>query len=135
MVAYIIDDDEVSIFLTEQVLLLEDLVTEVFSFTTAETALNFLLTRLPTAPPQLILLDLNMPVLDGWGFLVALEPHQAALGGCLIYLLTSSLAPVDIARTTEYALVGGIIHKPIREDDVSAIKARMQASAANGLRC
>ena len=131
MVAYIIDDDYVSLFLTEQVLRMEGLVTDVFPFASATEALDFLLPRLTTAPPQLILLDLNMPVMDGWSFLTALEPHRAALGGCSIYLLTSSLAPADISKSREYAAVAGIIHKPIKEDDIGLIKIRMQAVAAN----
>lgn len=128
MVTYIIDDDNVSLFLAEQVLQMEGLVTDVFPFAAAEAALDFLLARLTTAPPQLILLDLNMPIMDGWGFLAALEPYQVALSGCRIYLLTSSLAPVDIYKSRDFASVAGIIHKPLTEDDVKAIQTRMQVA-------
>jgi CheY-like chemotaxis protein len=129
MLTYIIDDDSVSLFLTEQVLKLEGLVTAVRSFTSAEDALACLLRHL-TTPPQLILLDLNMDVVDGWGFLAELEPYQAALQGCCIYFLTSSLAPADITKARGYAYVAGIIHKPLNEYDVQAIRAQLLTNAA-----
>ena len=130
MLTYIIDDDNVSLFLTEQILKLEGLITEVRSFTSAEAALACLLRHL-TAPPELILLDLNMDVVDGWGFLAELEPYQADLQGCCIYFLTSSLAPADIAKARDYTCVAGIIHKPLGEADVVAIQARLRVIAAN----
>ena len=129
MLTYLIDDDLISLFVTEQVLRTEGLMPDVQSFTSAEEALAHLLPRLSTAPPQLILLDLNMPVMDGWGFLEALESHQAALQGCFIYLLTSSLAPADTIRAKEYSYLVNIIHKPINEYDVKVIQASMQTCA------
>jgi CheY-like chemotaxis protein len=129
MLTYLIDDDQISLFVTEQVLRTEGLVPHVHSFTAAEEALAHLLPRLSTAPPQLILLDLNMAVMDGWEFLAALEPHQDALQGCFIYLLTSSLAPADAVKAKEYAYLVDIIHKPMNEYDVKVIQAAMLASA------
>jgi CheY-like chemotaxis protein len=67
-------------------------------------------------------LDLNMPVMDGWGFLDALAPHAPALQGrCRIYLLTSSLALGDREKASENALVQGIMHKPLEEEGIRAI--------------
>ena len=121
MLTYLIDDDTVSLFLTEQMLRLEGFVAPILPFTGAEAALAHLLPRLVTEPPEFIFLDLNMPVMDGWGFLDALAPHAAALQGwCRIYLLTSSLALVDKEKAREYALVQGIIHKPLDEESIRA---------------
>lgn len=125
MLAYIIDEERISLYLTEQVLRLEGSTTHIRKFGTAGQALAFLLPRLATELPDLIFLDLNRPVLDGWDFLQALEPYAPLVRGrCRIYLLTSSLAPAHTARAKDYALVSGIIHKPIDEEEIRAIQAR-----------
>lgn len=127
MLTYLIDDDPISLYLAEQMLLTEGLDTKIRSFGAAEEALHFLLAHLTTELPQVILLDLNMPLMDGWQFLEALAPHAATLrrGGCHLYILTSSLATADVAKGRQYDLVTAIIHKPIRAADVWTIKARL----------
>jgi CheY-like chemotaxis protein len=121
MLTYLIDDDIVSLFVAEQMLRLEGFMAPIIPFTGAEEALAYLLPRLVSDPPEFIFLDLNMPVMDGWGFLKALAPHAAALKSrCHIYLLTSSLALEDTEKAQGHALVQGIIHKPLDEDEIRA---------------
>ena len=140
MLTYLIDDDPVSLFLTEHMLRLEGFMAPILPFTGAEEALAHLLPRLATNPPGLIFLDLNMPVMDGWGFLDALAPHAPALkDGCRIYLLTSSLALVDTEKARDHALVHGIIHKPLDEETIRAVvlarnKTQLAATPDVGVR-
>ncbi len=101
-------------FLTERLLQREGFSDTIRSFLAAPEALHYLKQGLPTRVPEVIFLDLNMPVMDGWGFLEALRPYETELAArCRIYILTSSLASSDADRAKEYSLVSGLIHKPV----------------------
>ncbi|MEJ7663145.1 MAG: hypothetical protein WKG07_28185 [Hymenobacter sp.] len=76
--------------------------------------------------PHVVLLDLNMPLLSGWDVLEALKPLEARLlGRCVVYVLTSSLAPADAARARQYPLVAGFLDKPLNGAKIQAMQARL----------
>ena len=131
MLTYLIDDDVVSLFVAEQTLRLEGFMAPIIPFAAAEDAWAYLEPRLVSEPPELIFLDLNMPVMDGWAFLDVLVQHAAALRGrCRIYLLTSSLALADTDKAQNHALVHGIIHKPLDGDAMRAVLLERRAAVA-----
>ncbi|UOG74472.1 response regulator [Hymenobacter tibetensis] len=126
METLLIDDNSTSVFLTEMLLKREGFSDKIRSFLAAEEALTYLEQGLPVRVPEVIFLDLNMPVMDGWDFLEALKPHEGELSSrCRIYVLTSSLAPSDAARAKEYTLVSGLIHKPVDSQMLQVIRAEM----------
>jgi two-component system, chemotaxis family, chemotaxis protein CheY len=69
--------------------------------------------------PDLILLDLSMPIMDGWSFVA--QYRRTAKKGARIVLLTANSAAPDIARTLE---ADGYIVKPFSIDDLIAMVAR-----------
>ena len=72
--------------------------------------------------PDIILLDLNMPVMDGWGFLNEYEDLFPRLGKKIeIYILSSSDNPRDIERVKEYQRVSGYLIKPITEEELEKL--------------
>ena len=72
--------------------------------------------------PDIILLDLNMPVMDGWGFLNEYEDLFPRIGKEIeIYILSSSDNPKDIERVKEYQKVSGYLIKPITEEELEKL--------------
>ncbi|MBF9237091.1 response regulator [Hymenobacter sp. BT683] len=127
MKTYLIDDDNLAIYLTEQLLRSQGFSDCICTFLSAEQALDTLVTEDKGAPPQVVFLDLNMPVMDGWEFLDALAPYEEQLrGNCQIYILTSSLALTDLEKSKHYDLVAGLIHKPLDSEEIRAIQSKLE---------
>jgi len=127
MKTYIIDDEEISLYLTRFMLVEENFSDDITSFLSAEEALEVLLPDLATTIPQVIFLDLNMPGMNGWEFLDALTPYkEQLLGRCQIYVLTSSLDLNDMAKSKKYELICGFIHKAIGQADIKEILTHLQ---------
>ena len=126
MKTYLIDDDDLGVYLTEQMLRAEGFSTAISTFQSAEAALDTLVSGGSDEVPQVVFLDLNMPLMNGWEFLDALAPHENKLrGNCHIYILTSSLALSDLEKSKEYGLVAGLIHKPLDSEEIRSIQAQL----------
>ncbi|AKD05161.1 response regulator [Pontibacter korlensis] len=124
---YIVDDDEVSIFLTEAILEAESFATEFKGFLDPKKALYNLLENAKnsntSALPEVIFLDLNMPFISGWDFLEALAPYEHALKGrCRIYILTSSVDEHERQRAAASGLVAGFLQKPLQDGCLTQLK-------------
>ena len=119
----IIDDDPISLFLTEMSLEKGGVSAKPKSFLSAEEALEALEVQSPDELPDVILLDLNMPTIDGWQFLEIFQHLPAAKlrGKCAVYILTSSLDTADTVKADKNVLVKGIMHKPITPEDIGVI--------------
>jgi CheY-like chemotaxis protein len=131
MKTYLIDDDELAIFLARHLLQAEGFSTAISSFQSPEAALATLLATLGEELPRVIFLDLNMPVMNGWQFLEALLPYEEELRGrCHIYILTSSLDISDLEKSTHYNLVEGLIHKPLNRGELRLIRDQLEASTS-----
>ena len=122
MKVFIIEDEEVSLFLTQQVLINSKVTNEIHSFLSAEEAFRSIQAGSDEDVPDVILLDLNLPVMDGWGFLDALMPHWEGLKKkCRIYILTSSLDSFDEEKAKTHSMVSGLLSKPINRESVRII--------------
>jgi len=71
--------------------------------------------------PEIIFLDINMPIMDGWEFLDLLS-HEHNGFKPRIFILTSSVSPDDIDRSEKHGLVEGFITKPLTLDKIKFLQ-------------
>ena len=81
--------------------------------------------------PDLILLDLNMPFMDGWDFLDACAGLSAG-PAVPVVILTSSIRPHDIERARRYENVKGYFSKPLDDAKVGQLLELLGARPATG---
>lgn len=122
-IACIIDDDNMYVSLLKKVIDLRELAKSLLIFRNGREALDYFVSIFEKAEerpiPQVILLDLNMPVMNGWEFLSELANYDfPALKNTTLYIVSSSINPVDINRAKEIQLVKGFIIKPISPDEI-----------------
>ncbi|MCK0159990.1 response regulator [Allomuricauda sp. F6463D] len=121
----LVDDDEVYLFVTKKILnnLSEDLI--INAFTDGEQAIEYidLCLKENIELPELILLDINMPFLDGWGFLAEFKKMKLKLEeqNVTIFMITSSNDPSDLKKVKDFEEISGYIVKPVFEDKMEEI--------------
>ncbi|MBC6113187.1 response regulator [Pedobacter fastidiosus] len=117
----IIDDDDTALFLHETIL--GDCGTTRLpeSFNSAQSALEYLNRAENQAAQYLILLDINMPVMNGWEFLDALETATANRN-IQVVMVTSSIEERDKKRALSKNLVTDFLIKPLTEQQLGVLK-------------
>lgn len=119
---YIIDDDEVIIYLTNKLIASVDFCETVETFLEAEVALEKLKTCLETGNelPDAILFDLNMPVMNGWQFIEAFQKlHGAKNIPCFVF--TTSIDAADKNKALKYKIIKDFITKPLTHQKLDKI--------------
>ncbi len=119
---YIIDDDEVIIYLTDLLVKNVEFCDKLSSFTDADHAMNALKTAIQNAKdvPSVVLIDLNMPIKDGWAFLDELSGMQLKQP-IPVFIFTSSINPVDMEKAKNYPIVKDYIIKPLTIHKINKI--------------
>ena len=113
---YIIDDDKIFTFVLKKFLEKNKNFNQIIDFKNGEEVLLMLTSR--NYIPDLILLDINMPVIDGWQFLEALEklPNKERFK---IFIMSSSIDKIDIEKSKTFSTVIDFISKPINNEKLN----------------
>lgn len=112
--AYIIDDDEIIVYLTERILDEVQFCEKSETFSNGQLAIDRLKKAIAANEelPQVILFDINMPVMDGWEFLdefIKLPIKQPIP----LFVFTSSINPSDKEKSMRYKQVRDYVQKPL----------------------
>lgn len=93
-----------------------------------------LLTEMAETPgglPDLMLLDINMPVMNGWELLEELKLASSSIREEIqIHILTSSIAPEDLNLSKQYPFIDGYITKPLTKADIEKLGKSLQQQKA-----
>lgn len=118
----LIDDDEINNFVNSKLISITHPEIQVDTFQHAKSALEKLQSGYL---PDIILLDLNMPELNGWEFINEFKKLNLKIP---IYILTSSIDHFDWKKSRQYAEVIDFIDKPL-----SRIKIQKIVSSSENL--
>ena len=120
----LIDDDETYRFIAKHTIMNLNIVDRLKIFSNGKEAIDYLHSKLhdPSQLPDVILLDLNMPVMDGWDFLERYLMLEPRIGKKIhIYIVTSSVDPVDVERANRINAVTDYFVKPLTRDKLVSI--------------
>ena len=117
----IIDDDELSIYLMGLTINEITFIDSHYSVTSGWEALSYLEDD-KTNPPDLILVDLNMPEMDGYEFIEAFETKFFELmSNTRVVVVTSSQRESDKSKSLSFKSVAGFINKPLSEEKIKKV--------------
>lgn len=120
----LVDDDQTTNYLNQLLLKRLGVSEKLLVALNGQEALDLVRVHGHSATPEcpaLILLDVKMPVMDGFAFLAAYNalplPQRHAT---IIVMLTTSLHPQDVERVKQLS-ISGFLNKPLTEEKLSGV--------------
>jgi CheY-like chemotaxis protein len=123
----LIDDNEIDNLINQKMIEAVAIADKIYTHTSARSGLEFLrnMEKLELADkilPDLIFLDIDMPLMDGFQFLDEYEKLGALVKKkCKVIMLTSSINPQDYNRAKKYPTIKLFLNKPLSFDTIKEI--------------
>jgi len=120
----LIDDDPVYTFVVKKILKHIRQSNQLINFPNGELALNWLKSNMSESSvlPELILLDISMPVMNGFEFLEAWQQARPESSPSIpVYIITSSSSIEDRERAASFPDVAGYIVKPVSKEQLKRL--------------
>jgi len=125
----LIDDNEIDNLINQKIIESSNICKHIFTHTSGKSAIEFLknmeklATRIENVLPEIIFLDIDMPLMDGFQFLdefnkLANETKKY----CHIVMLTSSINPQDMNKSKKYDYVKKYVNKPLTQDSLKKLE-------------
>lgn len=118
----LVDDIDISNFILKKLISKQPVKSEVFDFTDPVKAYH----SIKLVEPNLIFLDLNMPVMNGWDFLEKMLKESLHYR---VIILTSSTSILDKQRSKNYPNVVDFCEKPLSRERLSQCLATLAGNA------
>lgn len=126
-----IDDDPITLMLSKKVIEKSSFSDEIITAQNGEEALLYFNTlkynkAKIVKKPQLIFLDLNMPVMGGWEFLdYFTSPAYNEFNSVNVIVLSSTINPEDLLKAKKYPIIKDFLSKPITKAMLEYLKNKM----------
>ncbi len=120
----IIDDDEIYLFSVKKVIELNNLSDKVLEFKNGQEAIEFFSQNQQDedALPDVIFLDINMPVMNGWEFIEEFKKIQPAMSKSItLFVVSSSVDKSDVEKAKSLDPVFDYLTKPITASQLKNI--------------
>ena len=121
----IVDDDEISIMLTDICLKDSSFFQEIDTYLDGAYALEHLKNEYSEETIYIIILDINMPLLNGWEFLEEIKAFVTRKN-TFVFMLSSSTDRVDIEKAENIDLVKGFFSKPLKTEHLNQIQEQIK---------
>lgn len=114
----LVDDDPVNNMVNQKLIKKHIPEVDVIVYSDGRSAYNYFLNHHNNLP-ELILLDINMPIMSGWQFLD--EFVKLNIETIQVYMLTSSIAREDYDKSLTYKPVKGFVVKPLDDEKLKEV--------------
>ena len=133
----IVDDTKIDRYIASTVMKKHFFSREIMEFDMATKAIMYLEENQnnPQMLPQVTILDVRMPEMDGFQFLEKLSQLPAMVSqSCCIIMLSSSLDPSDLERAQQNAIVKMFLNKPLNKTNLEQIRQLYLQSQKQGVK-
>ena len=123
-IIWVIDDDTIYQIIVNKIIQRSEMFSAVSSFKNGRIAIDALQETLDkdTALPDIILLDINMPIMDGWEFMEEMALMKSKFNKQItVYIVSSSISIEDKNRSKTYPDILGYLSKPVTINDLVLI--------------
>jgi len=129
---FCVDDDAITLMLCKKVIERVGFAKEIITAQNGEEAFAYfeeLSTQQELNPdyPKLVLLDLNMPIMNGWEFLDAYQErgYQNVFKAAKFIVLSSTIDPQDVDKAKKYSVVLDFLSKPITKEMLEELRLKL----------
>ncbi|MEL1241926.1 response regulator [Flavobacterium flavipallidum] len=123
-----VDDDPITLMLCKKVITKASFSNAIITAKNGEEAIQYfdsLLNSENNKIPQLVFLDLNMPVMDGWDFLDTFNTPEYSQVTTKVVVLSSTIDPADHQKSKSYPMVIDFLSKPISNEMLNYLQEKL----------
>ncbi len=121
----IVDDDPIILMIMKKMLERSDFHSSPLSFENGLLALNHMKENYMPNDRYVVMLDINMPVMNGWEFLEGLEQF-ADKTNTFVFVVSSSIDEKDVQKATKNEFVLRYLTKPVYTDTLISLKEMLE---------